>query len=179
MQKVGPVSHDAAHLISPVLRSVCFLMLYLVCVKFIRIFFFNSLIFFFTPFLTLGPTVTPQRGRKQYFFFSCVMRKPVGSQSENQSSGFPTRFDTNRTVQPEKMVRDLKFCIYGVGGCIIYVAKAMALLQARICEKQVSHDASFFLFSESMSQLGIFIFKLSFGKDYRRYSCLDSLLASP
>ena len=31
--------------------------------------------------------------------------------SENRSSGFPTRSDTNRAVQPKKMARDLKFQI--------------------------------------------------------------------
>ena len=30
---------------------------------------------------------------------------------ENRSSGFPTRSDTNRAVQPKKMSRDLKFRI--------------------------------------------------------------------
>ena len=36
------------------------------------------------------------------------MRKPV--------SGFPTRSDTNRTVQSQKMARGLKFRIYEVKG---------------------------------------------------------------
>ena len=31
--------------------------------------------------------------------------------SENRSSGFPTRSDTNQAVQPQKMARGLKFCI--------------------------------------------------------------------
>ena len=30
---------------------------------------------------------------------------------ENRSSGFPTRSDTNRAVQSQKMARGLKFCI--------------------------------------------------------------------
>ena len=30
---------------------------------------------------------------------------------ENLSSGFPTRSDTNRAIQPQKMVEDLKFRI--------------------------------------------------------------------
>ena len=30
----------------------------------------------------------------------------------NRSSGFPTRSDTNRAVQPQKMARGLKFRIY-------------------------------------------------------------------
>ena len=39
---------------------------------------------------------------------SLVVRKP--------SSGFPTRYDTNQTVQPQKMARGLKFRIYVVEG---------------------------------------------------------------
>ena len=35
---------------------------------------------------------------------------------ENLSSGFLTRSDTNRTVQPQKMTRDLNFQIYDVEG---------------------------------------------------------------
>ena len=31
--------------------------------------------------------------------------------SENRSSGIPTRSHTNRAVQPQKMARDLNFCI--------------------------------------------------------------------
>ena len=38
----------------------------------------------------------------------CVARKPV--------FGFTTRFDTNQAVQPQKMIRDLKFRIYEVKG---------------------------------------------------------------
>ena len=34
---------------------------------------------------------------------------------ENRSSGFPTRSDTNRAVQSQKMARDLKFRIKEVG----------------------------------------------------------------
>ena len=39
---------------------------------------------------------------------SLVVRKPV--------SGFPTMSDTNHAVQPQKMVRSLKFQIYKVEG---------------------------------------------------------------
>ena len=39
---------------------------------------------------------------------SLVLRKP--------SSGFPTRSDTNRAVQPQKMARSLKFRIKVVEG---------------------------------------------------------------
>ena len=35
---------------------------------------------------------------------------------ENRSLGFPTRSDTNRAVQPQKMARGLKFRIYKVEG---------------------------------------------------------------
>ena len=35
---------------------------------------------------------------------------------ENRSSGFPTRSDTNRAVQPQKMARGLKFRIKKVEG---------------------------------------------------------------
>ena len=35
---------------------------------------------------------------------------------ESRSSGFPTRSDTNRAVQPQKIVRGLKFRIKEVGG---------------------------------------------------------------
>ena len=35
-------------------------------------------------------------------------------QRENRSSGFPTRSDTNRAVQAQKMARGLKFRIYEV-----------------------------------------------------------------
>ena len=36
--------------------------------------------------------------------------------TENQSSGFPTRSDTNRAVQPQKMASGLKFRIKVVEG---------------------------------------------------------------
>ena len=39
---------------------------------------------------------------------SLVVRKP--------SSGFPTRSDTNRAVQPQKMARGMKFRIFVVEG---------------------------------------------------------------
>ena len=35
---------------------------------------------------------------------------------ENLSSGFPTRSDTNRAVQPQKMARGLEFPILEVEG---------------------------------------------------------------
>ena len=42
---------------------------------------------------------------------------------ENQSSGFPTRSDTNQAVQPHKMARDLKFGIYEVEGLYYLCSK--------------------------------------------------------
>ena len=39
------------------------------------------------------------------------MIKKWASFSENRSSGFPTRSDTNRVVQSQKMAGDLKFRI--------------------------------------------------------------------
>ena len=41
----------------------------------------------------------------------------------NLSLGLPTRFDTNRAVQPQEMARSLKFRIKEVGNCTIHVAK--------------------------------------------------------
>ena len=35
---------------------------------------------------------------------------------ENQLAGFPTRFDTNQAVQPQKIVKGLKCWIYKVEG---------------------------------------------------------------
>ena len=47
---------------------------------------------------------------------------------ENLSSGFPTRSDTNRAVQLQKMDRGLKFRILEVEGCTIFVDKTNALI---------------------------------------------------
>ena len=41
----------------------------------------------------------------------------------SRSSGFPTRSDTNRAEQLQKIARGLKFRIYEVEGFTIYVAK--------------------------------------------------------
>ena len=41
------------------------------------------------------------------------------------SSGFPTRFDSNRAVQPQKMARGLKFQILDVEGLFYLVEKAL------------------------------------------------------
>ena len=42
---------------------------------------------------------------------------------ENRSSGFPTRSDTNRAVQSQKMARSLKFVFRKQRNCTSYVAK--------------------------------------------------------
>ena len=44
------------------------------------------------------------------------------------SSGFPTRSDTNQTVQPQKIVRILKIWIREKRECTIEVAKTKALI---------------------------------------------------
>ena len=80
---------------------------------------------------------------------------------ENRSSGFPTRSDTNRSVQPQKMARGLKFRIYVVQGSYYtysenkgadqlrsYCATDMRLC-FRICKKPVfsqqgSHENSIY-----------------------------------
>ena len=41
----------------------------------------------------------------------CFTRYKLASLRENRSSGFPTRSDINRAVQPQKMARSLKFRI--------------------------------------------------------------------
>ena len=43
-------------------------------------------------------------------------KKIRAASRENQSSGFPTRSDTNWAVQPQKMARGLKFQIEEVEG---------------------------------------------------------------
>ena len=48
------------------------------------------------------------------------------------SLGFPTRFDTNRSVQPQKNVRGLTFRIRKKRGCTIYVKKIKALITTQL-----------------------------------------------
>ena len=43
-----------------------------------------------------------------------VDRKKVSHKQENLSSGFPTSFDTNQAVQPQKMARNWEFLIWVV-----------------------------------------------------------------
>ena len=47
------------------------------------------------------------------------------------SSGFPTRSDTNRAVQPQKIIRGLKFRIKEVEG-LYDVAKTKALISCAV-----------------------------------------------
>ena len=52
-------------------------------------------------------------------------------QRQNLSSGFPSRFDKNRVVQSQRMVRGLNFG-FMKGNSTIYVAKTKALLSTCI-----------------------------------------------
>ena len=66
--------------------------------------------------------------------------------------GFPTRFDTNRAVQPQKMARGLKFRIKEVGSLYYLYSEnkgadqlcgyrtADLRLCFRICKSRFSHD---------------------------------------
>ena len=58
------------------------------------------------------------------------------------SSGFPTNYDTNRAVQPHKMVRGLKHCMYKVERFYVLFSENKAGYRAadlrlcfRICKK--------------------------------------------
>ena len=60
-----------------------------------------------------------QFSRKTYKLWVLIRSPSLRSQNKNlklifepRSSGFPTRSDTNRTVQPQKVARGLKFRIY-------------------------------------------------------------------
>ena len=59
---------------------------------------------------------------------------------ENRSSGFLTRSDTNRAIQPQKIARGLKFCIYKVEGSY-YLCRENKVADLRgcfgICKKPV------------------------------------------
>ena len=62
------------------------------------------------------------------------MGKPV-------SSGYPTRSDTNRAVEPQKMVRECNFGFRKKRNCTLSSENkgraAVLRLCSRICEKQV------------------------------------------
>ena len=51
---------------------------------------------------------------------------------ENLSSGFPTRSDKNRAVQPLEMVRGLKFWIYEVEGLYFLCSESKDADAARL-----------------------------------------------
>ena len=66
---------------------------------------------------------------------SHIARKPF--------SGFPTRSDTNRAVQPQKMARGLKFRKYEVEAKTkVLISCADLRLCFRICKIWFSHDAA-------------------------------------
>ena len=56
----------------------------------------------------------------------------LATSRENLSPGFPTRSDTNRTVQRQKMASCLIFRILEVEDCTIYVAKTKALMSCAV-----------------------------------------------
>ena len=55
----------------------------------------------------------------------------------NRTSGFPTRSDTNRAVQLQKMARGWTFRIKKVGDYIIYVVKTKALISFAVTAKLI------------------------------------------
>ena len=71
---------------------------------------------------------------------------------QNLYSGFPTRSDTNRAVQPQKMTRDLKSRVKKEEGlyCLCSETKGADQLRGfriadlrlcfRICKKRITHD---------------------------------------
>ena len=60
---------------------------------------------------------------------SLVMRKP--------GSGFPTRFDTNRSVQSHKMARSLKFRLKEVEGLYYPYSETKALISFAVTAKLI------------------------------------------
>ena len=75
---------------------------------------------------------------------------------ENRSSGFPTRSDTNRAVQQQKMARGLNFGFRKKRDCAICVEKTKALISCAVtaqlicvfvfayAESRFSHDEAHF-----------------------------------
>ena len=66
---------------------------------------------------------------------------------QNLSLGFPTRSDTNRAVQPQKMARDLKFQIQEVEGLYYLCSENKGAEQLRglffaYAKSRFSHDAA-------------------------------------
>ena len=90
---------------------------------------------------------------QKHKMFNDVWKKGAASR-QSLSSGFPTRSDTNWTVQPQKMARCLKFRIYEVNGLYYPCSKnkgadqlqgcraADLRLCFRICKNRFSRDAA-------------------------------------
>ena len=82
--------------------------------------------------------------------FTCWTTKVLAALRENLSSGFSIRSDTNRAVQPQKVVRDLKFrkkvegvyylCTENKGAAQLICAFVFAYAKSRI-----SNDAAHFI----------------------------------
>ena len=81
------------------------------------------------------------------------------------SSRFPTRSDTNRAVQPQKMARSLK--LLKKLDCTVYVVKQRAgadqlrcyrtvdlHLCFHICKKQLSYDVALLIHQKSLIRIG-------------------------
>ena len=82
-------------------------------------------------FVCVSQMQTEQEETKKHFptigfYMSLVVRKLDFGVSDQ----FPTRSYTNRTVQPQKMVRSLKFQICRT--CTICVAKTKALISCEV-----------------------------------------------
>ena len=64
------------------------------------------------------------------------MRRNFSLKLTEHEKWFPTRSDTNRSVQPQKMATSLKFGLKKKRDCTIHVAKTKALIS---CAVQGSH----------------------------------------
>ena len=67
-----------------------------------------------------------------YFFQGNSRNSLLENLSENWSSGFPTRSDTNRSVQSWKKAKILCFLILIQEDCNIHIAKIKALITAQL-----------------------------------------------
>ena len=91
------------------------------------------------------------------------------------SSGFPTRSNTNRAVQPQKMARGLKFRIKVEESVYYpYIAKTKALISCAgtaqlICVSVFAYAKSRFSHNEAHF---IFIVSCSLGKHKMRLICI-------
>ena len=61
--------------------------------------------------------------------------------------GFPTRYDINRPVPPQKMARGLEFCFKLKRNCTIYVAKTKVLISWAVTSQVIC----VFVFSHVLS----------------------------